>query len=60
MRFVFGPYLIAVPGVKVGPNKGQNGVAATSNPPVQSVVPTVGWLFDETLGQIYPNDSTNF
>lgn len=45
---VYGPYLRAVPALKVGSNKGDNTVAASAGG-------TEGWLYDEDTGDISAN-----
>ncbi|MEZ6319389.1 MAG: prepilin-type N-terminal cleavage/methylation domain-containing protein [Phycisphaerales bacterium] len=45
---VYGPYLRAVPALKVGSNKGDNTVSGTSGG-------TEGWLYDEDTGDISAN-----
>ncbi len=53
--FVYGPYLVAVPALKVGEGanngKGENGVAATA-------AATAGWIYDEDTGVISANAGT--
>ena len=57
--FNLGPYLVAVPDLKVGDNKGGNGVAATvGTPTAASATAGVGWLYEESTGRIWPNDAT--
>ena len=58
--FEFGPYLVAVPAVKVGASKGQNGVAASPVPPEASAAVGVGWVYNQNTGQIWPNDASKF
>ena len=41
----YGPYVRAIPGLKVGPNRGRTKVAAVS-------ASDVGWVYDQTNGQI--------
>jgi len=50
-QFKYGPYLIAVPPLKVGDGKGQTGVAAL-------VGATIGWIYLEGTGQINANSGT--
>lgn len=45
---IYGPYLVAVPKLKVGDGKGQKGVAA-------AVGPTVGWVYTVANGLLVPN-----
>lgn len=46
---IYGPYLRSVPALKVGSNKGQNGLVATQGGT------TAGWVYDETTGVITAN-----
>ncbi len=56
-----GPYLVAVPELKVGDNKGGNDVASTTGTPTAaSGTDGVGWLYEESTGRIWPNDATRF
>ena len=41
----YGPYLRAIPALKVGPGRGSTGIAAARGN-------DIGWLYDETTGQI--------
>ncbi len=47
---IYGPYLHAIPTLKVGSNKGANGVAAAT-------AAGVGWIYNETTGAINANSS---
>jgi len=47
----FGPYLRAIPPLPVGAKKGQNGISDTDGA-------TVGWLYNETTGEIAANTTT--
>ncbi len=47
---IYGPYLHAIPTLKVGSNKGNNGVAAAD-------AAGVGWIYNETTGAINANSS---
>ena len=49
--FIFGPYIAGIPTLKVGANKGENGVAAATGA-------TVGWIYDEDAGTIRANTTT--
>lgn len=49
--YAFGPYLTAVPVLKVGAKRGENGVANADGS-------GVGWIYDETLGTIKANTTT--
>ena len=44
----FGPYLTSIPAIKVGPQQGNNGVAAAA-------ADGVAWVYNETLGTIKAN-----
>lgn len=46
--YIYGPYLRAVPKLKVGSNKGSNALAAAGGG-------SEGWLYDETTGDISAN-----
>lgn len=43
-----GPYIAAVPSVSVGENKGLDSIGGTAGP-------GLGWVYDETSGEIYAN-----
>ncbi len=49
--YAYGPYLTAVPVLKVGAKRGENGVAASD-------AAGVGWIYSETLGTIKANTTT--
>lgn len=46
--YIYGPYLRAVPKLKVGSNKGDGSVAGSGGG-------SEGWLYDETTGEIVAN-----
>ena len=46
---IYGPYLRSIPVLKVGSNKGQNGIVATQGGT------TAGWVYDEDTGTITVN-----
>ena len=48
----YGPYLRAVPALKVGPNRGSTTIAAAAGA-------DVGWVYDETSGHITAAAATN-
>ena len=48
----FGPYVRAIPALKVGPRRGSTGIAAAAGD-------NIGWLYDETSGQITAGCSTS-
>lgn len=50
---IYGPYLRALPTVKVGPNKGKNGVTDTAG------TAGFGWVYDEATGSIVANTGTD-
>ncbi|RMH29869.1 MAG: prepilin-type N-terminal cleavage/methylation domain-containing protein [Planctomycetota bacterium] len=47
--YYLGPYLRSIPELKVGSNKGKNGIVATQGGT------TAGWVYDETTGAISAN-----
>lgn len=47
--YYLGPYLRSIPELKVGTNKGKNGLVATQGGT------TAGWVYDEATGTISPN-----
>jgi len=49
---IYGPYLSAIPAIKLGPRKGSNGVAAAD-------AVGIGWIYNETTGQITANATGN-
>ncbi len=46
---IYGPYLRSIPALKVGTNRGQNGIVATQGGT------TAGWVYDEDTGTISAN-----
>lgn len=50
--FIYGPYLSAIPRIKVGARKGSNGVADADGD-------GVGWIYNATTGVISANASGN-
>ncbi len=48
--YVYGPYLHAIPAIKVGARKGSNGIAAAD-------AAGIGWLYNETTGKIIANST---
>lgn len=59
--FELGPYLIAMPDLKVGPARGFAGVEAVAGTPsAASGNAGVGWLYDQATGRIWPNDAERF
>lgn len=58
--YPYGPYLHSVPALKVGAAVGATGVkAVVAAPSTQDADTSVGWLYNQTTGQIYANDTTN-
>ena len=47
--YVYGPYVRKIPPVPLGPARGSTAIAATPGN-------TVGWIYDETSGEIRPNE----
>lgn len=56
--YKYGPYLNEIPPLPTGPNKGATGWGATGgNPPAGvSGSPTVGWLYNASVGGVWAND----
>lgn len=46
---IYGPYLRKVPTLKIGSNKGKNGISATDGDA------NAGWIYDEDTGSIFAN-----
>lgn len=58
--YPYGPYLHAVPALKVGSAAGSSGVADITAKPAAAVATAgVGWQYIEETGQIFANDTTN-
>lgn len=55
-----GPYLVAVPPLKTGANKGQTSFAAPGASPPVAEVADKGWLYDQSTGEIWANDINHF
>src|SRR5262245_24690535 len=49
--YIYGPYIRQIPALSVGTKKGSSGVAAADGA-------GVGWIYDETLGTIKANTTT--
>ncbi|MEM8738724.1 MAG: prepilin-type N-terminal cleavage/methylation domain-containing protein [Planctomycetota bacterium] len=59
--YVYGPYLHAVPALKLGDNAGKSGVgASTAGTLAETSNDSNGWLYDEATGQIWANESDFF
>lgn len=58
----FGPYLYAVPGLKMGTFTGGTAISPVSATPTSEVDvdPMVGWLYNQNTGQIWANTSDAF
>lgn len=50
--YCYGPYVRAIPALKVGPNLGSTGISAAAGS-------NVGWVYDETKGHITAAADTN-
>ena len=48
---MFGPYMRAIPALPVGANKGASGIGAANGA-------TIGWIYDDTTGDIRANTTT--
>ena len=57
--FPFGPYLVAVPPVKIGPEKGSNAVKGVTTKPTD-VIADFGWIYQPATGRIWANESNQF
>lgn len=57
--FPFGPYLHAVPALKTGTAVGNNSVLGVATIPTAQNGTDDGWLYIQTTGQIYANDTAN-
>ncbi len=57
--YPYGPYLHAVPALKVGANAGKNGVKAAPAIPTTADGTADGWLYIQSTGQIFANDTVN-
>lgn len=56
--YEFGPYLHAVPALKAGTYTGNSGIEGVSSTPLaESSTAGVGWLYNETTGQIWANET---
>ncbi|MEM7229141.1 MAG: prepilin-type N-terminal cleavage/methylation domain-containing protein [Planctomycetota bacterium] len=49
----FGPYLVSIPKLKVGANKGSNAIGTAAAAPPTVEVASVGWQYHEATGSIY-------
>ncbi|MEM9915023.1 MAG: prepilin-type N-terminal cleavage/methylation domain-containing protein [Planctomycetota bacterium] len=58
--YPYGPYLHSVPTLKTGNMAGNSGVLGVAAAPATEDETTgIGWLYNQTTGQIYANDTTN-
>jgi prepilin-type N-terminal cleavage/methylation domain-containing protein len=55
----YGPYLLEIPGVPVGPNAGDNTIYidSTNSPPKANFSVTAGWVYNPNTGEFFANDS---
>lgn len=56
--YIYGPYLVAVPGSPVLPHQGVRDIlvdATPGDPPTTDVATTAGWVYNATTGQIIVN-----
>ena len=56
----YGPYIVKVPPLKTGAHKGDTGVVGIAGPPAAEDAGANGWLYDESVGSIWANDSNHF
>jgi type II secretion system protein G len=58
----YGPYVVKIPALKTGAHKGEDGVVTVAvDPPVaEDGGANAGWLYNETVGKIWANDSNHF
>ncbi|MFG0331482.1 MAG: type II secretion system protein [Phycisphaerales bacterium] len=57
---LYGPYMVSVPKLKVGANKGNNTVAAPVTVPPVAEVAGAGWLYDAASGSVWANATGHF
>lgn len=56
--FQYGPYLLKVPALKAGTYVGASGIeSVSSTPAAESATATNGWLYNQTTGQIWANET---
>jgi len=57
-EFRFGPYLVRIPPLPTGQNKGSAtiGIDPINSPPQKSPTSTAGWIYNPNTGEIVPND----
>ena len=55
--YVFGPYLVSIPALQVGPNKGARRILIDNQSPPQPDVSKTefGWVYNPSTGEIVPN-----
>lgn len=59
--FEFGPYLHSVPALKAGTAAGDDGILAViETPTAETESGNVGWLYNESTGQIWANETEFF
>jgi general secretion pathway protein G len=56
----YGPYLVKMPPLKTGNQKGEAGVASIASVPPAAEVAAAGWLYHEGTGGIFANDANHF
>ena len=56
----YGPYIVKIPPLKTGAHKGDTAIAAIAGPPATEDATAVGWLYDESVGSIWANDSNHW
>ena len=55
----YGPYLLDIPAVPVGPNTGDNTIHidTTNSPPKANFNVTAGWVYNPNTGEFFANDN---
>ena len=56
----YGPYVVKIPPLKTGIHKGDTGIVGIAGPPAVENAGANGWLYDESVGSIWANDSNHF
>lgn len=54
-----GPYVVKIPPLKTGANKGATSIGATTDNPPTAQAGTDGYLYNEASGSIWANDTGN-